>query len=356
MNNFDLIQSITYVAVQYSSSEALTSCHLKKDKGMYIVADDRKAPASLDDIGALTAEVIRSNFNHTEKRAAYIALQCILDHFNGRSKFRSFFQTKPVFNPFNYKKKRREEEKIHGICQKINQFCAAKSPNHHVQSEAEARCRFSREFKSQFQCIPRGLLKREAILLDMISKRIWSSKNVQQKASNEKYGEYKKLMTEFYVGSHMLFEEKENESVLKQLERSIREGIENRVSSHYGKVGAETHRHIRGKQLPETLFYHGIFNLKGGKKKQVVPGIYAHGQKNSRVFSKSNQFKAFWIQTERTPDGPKFKNWLKHRSVDFLQYFFLKNVLKSKRPQIANYVGPWGRGVPDSNPIIVRLN
>src|SRR5262249_2937136 len=154
----------------------------------------------------------------------------------------------------------------------------------------------------------------------------WESKNVQ--GNKNEYEKYKELMTEFYIGSHMLFEERDEGSILSELETKIKKGIEERYSSHYKPVGTERHHHVRARQHPEILFHKGTF-LHG------QPGKYAPDSSKDE-----NQFKAFWIQTERTPDGPNFLSMLKHRMVDYVQYFFLKHVLNSERPQISSYIGP----------------
>jgi hypothetical protein len=160
-------------------------------------------------------------------------------------------------------------------------------------------------------------------------------------------------MTELYVGSHMLFEEAKDESIIHVLctkinpkKKPLKKGhVEERLSSHY-IPRSEKQLHIRGDHIPEALFYKGLFERH---KESIVPCKYANHA------HKKNHFKAFWIQTERTPSGPNWISLIKHSLVDYVQYFFLKYILRYSRPQIANYIGPKGRGVPDTNPIIIKL-
>jgi len=344
------VQALSYVASQSISKGGLNSCHLKKENDLFSITDDNALPLTIDDIDQIISESFQQdNLTPDEKRARFKALQCILEGLQQR-KEPSFITTLfwHIKGKHYLQRKQHEELVIAQLRYNIDQFCAQEDYDDLASSETEARCQFNMEFKEQFKHRPSRLEKNEALLLDVISKRIWDSKNVQEKPKEKQYEEYKRLMTEFYVGSHMLFEEADDESILELLENQIGPGVEPRFSSHYGKVGDEVQHHIMGKQLPELLFHHGIFKQK---KERVIPGSY------SKIdLPKDKQFKAFWIQAERTPDGPSRLSWLKHRTVDFVHYFFLKKIAKSNRPQIAKYVGPFGRGVPDSNPIIVRLN
>ena len=222
----------------------------------------------------------------------------------------------------------------------------------HVSSLEEAELKFFGEFSKIFGKTPKAMSDNEKELIKKTSKLIWESKEV-----NKNYEKYKENMIEFYSGSHMLFVLPEGVSILETLKSKALE----RVSSHYvEKVGDEMHHHIMGSQLPETLFHEGVFAEKEGA---ILPGKYYEAPQNGKAKVLSDQektgakkVKAFWIQTERTPDGPSWKDLLYHRTVDFVQYFLLKNVFHSPRPQIANYVGPKGRGVPDSRPIVLHTS
>jgi len=213
-----------------------------------------------------------------------------------------------------------------------------------IETEEAAHSKFDANFRALFQVQPEMPTYSEREFIDFISRKIWDSRNVQKLDEKEKYKAYEQLMTEFYSGSHMLFEENSKESILKELKQKFGNQIIERFSSHYGAVGSETQHSFRGRQLPEILFHEGFFEIKDGK---IIPAKYADSG-----IPEQNKFKAFWIQTEKTAERGDFSSWFWHR-VDFVQYYFLKNIIKSDRPQIANYVGPLGRGVPDTNPIII---
>jgi hypothetical protein len=223
-----------------------------------------------------------------------------------------------------------------------------------VASHEEALLKFYGEFQTLFKTRPKARSKNDQVLIDRISQMIWESK--------QDYEKYKKMMQEFFIGTHMLFVETEKgNSTLEYLRKNAT--VNFRVSSHYGKVGAQTHNHIMGTQLPEVLFHEGDF---GKKDKKILKGKYFEKPMNHNpelpCFILSEQERkeyqkihAFWIQCERTPDGPSWGDWLVHRTVDFSLYLFLKKVRKVKRPQVAYYKSSeLGRGLPDFKAIIIQ--
>lgn len=204
------------------------------------------------------------------------------------------------------------------------------------------------QFKYEFSSIFNRRLKRlspaDEKTISLVSQKIWNSKMVQQ--SEDCYGVYKKCMTEFFIGTHIVFRD-DDRSFFKALD----EGSLERNSSHYGKVGSHKQRHIMGSALPETLFFKGHLGLCNG---QIKAGKYwkhlpeEHKQQHTPI-------KVVWIQAENTPDGPNFFDWLYHRTIDFVVYFVLKNVLKSERPQIGPYTTKEGlRGLPDTSPLFIE--
>jgi hypothetical protein len=218
-------------------------------------------------------------------------------------------------------------------------------------SHDEALVRFYGEFEALFGERPQMLAENERALVMGVSKRVWDSVTVQMhpdpRIPGNKYDAYKELMTEFFSGTHMVFLEEEGESFVEELKASHVQPLE-RVSSHYvQKVGDAKHLHLMGKQLPEVLFHEGMYYYDNNGLK-LLPDHALSGDQLSK------KRKVLWIQTERTPDGPKWSDLLYHRSVDFVQYFVLKNIFKVERPQIARYVGPNGRSLPDKQPIVLR--
>lgn len=356
MHNYSL-HALVYVATQSISSNAEDRWHFEKNakRNQFFLSDDN-IKASLHDVRALVqAHITEDPARHRhEVTTVHLALRCIHQHVQTKLEI-GFFQK--IWGYIRGSEYRRHQREIQHVAQELHDMITTFLQRNckdgvSIENESHARCHFSLRFKTLFGCHPKALIKKEAILVHTISNRIWNSANVQSQVGPEKYNTYERLMSEFYSGTHMLFEENDDESVLTELERQIGHGIEVRDSSHYGKVGAQKHRHIRGEHLPETLFFHGLFAKNEEAQKDecpIVPGKYAPAEHPRDLC-----FKAFWIQTERNPDGPDWTSWLKHRTLDFVQYFFLKVVFRRSRPQIANYIGPHGRGLPDHTPIIIR--
>ncbi len=218
-------------------------------------------------------------------------------------------------------------------------------------SHLGALCQFMREFPRRFGATPDAMKGAEIADVLCVSKRIWSSANVQ--GAEDKYAAYADLMEEDAIGSHLLFEEGgERPSLLAEIEAKAGSELERRVSTHYGKVGDEIHKHIRGNLFSETLMFTGTIGIKedGTVVTQHDKAAYWKEGKGVRAM------RVTWRQRESYPDGPDWTSWTLHRTVDFLLYAFLKNVLKSPRPQVAKYTSVTkGRGLPDNTPVIIRL-
>lgn len=198
----------------------------------------------------------------------------------------------------------------------------------------------------------------EKKLMDQITDRIWKSANVQECPPQERYVAFRDLMKQFYSGAHLVFEEQEADSFLKQLQEKVGftpdkhnlgdKMLAGRVSTHYvKKVGEQDHVHLAGRQIPETVFSEVLLPVKDGS---VIPGIRADMYQEQHPKESIKTKKVFWIQTENHPDGPDWRSFLLHRTFDFLNYMFRKMFY----PKQAN-VGPFGYGPGDKHPIIIRL-
>lgn len=344
------IDALVYVATQ--SITAHPHFHLKRKGDSYLLTQG-KTQLDINGLTLLVNNILQGSSDCQTRPIVYRALKCLSLHLEKQMRIGCLQRLWWIITCQTEKRLQNLErcKALHEIVKlKIAEFNDAAE----INSELAARCEFTLRFKKLFKCTPRPFLKGEAILVDTLSKRIWNSKNVQEVDEQQKYSKYEELMTELYVGSHMLFEEARDESIIRSLyakvnpkKRLLKKGhIEERLSSHY-VPRREKQLHIRGDHIPEALFYKGVFERH---KESIVTCRYA------RDAHKINHFKAFWIQTERTPNGPNFISLIKHNLVDFIQYFFLKYILRHSRPQIAHYIGPKGRGVPDTNPIIIKLN
>ncbi len=209
-------------------------------------------------------------------------------------------------------------------------------------TEETARNHFLNTFEINFDRALRPLNLTDRRILQIVSQKLWKSTNVQR-ASNP-YHSYESLFIEFFIGTSMVFRDHDG-SFYQDLEHASEE----RTSSHYGRVGSEVQRHHRGSALPEVLFHRGMLPFAEGK---IKGGIYWKKLPDDHR-NNYDPIPAVWIQTENTPNGPKISDWFIHR-WDFVIYFFLKEILKSDRPQIGPYKTIDGlRGKPDTNPVFV---
>ncbi len=344
----NMINCVVHLACQ-SETQNKHYSYVKLNENKEFVCVD-KQDAKLNDLDLFIQKLSESitNMKKEDLNTVKTALQMI----NGRivKKMEPNFLTKIWLSLFGGLHK----EELTSLHNKINNVISQIDDENNglVLTNQHARCKFFSEFKDIFSTTPKALTRNEAILVENISKKIWDSKNIQNLPDSDKYAEYKKLMTEFYIGTHMLFEEEENNSLLNTLSTNAQ--VEERYSSHYGRIGGEKQHHIRGAQIPEALFHEGFFAVKKADNKPLVGKYFKNLTAEQQSDAKAKKF--FWIQTERTPDGPDLKSLIYHRTVDFVQYIFLKHVLRSERPQIATYKAAQGRGLPDSNPIVVELN
>lgn len=215
-------------------------------------------------------------------------------------------------------------------------------------SPESAHAFFMMDFQNIFHKTPPMMTGPERLLIGTISDRIWNSENVQK--SENRYIEYKKLMTKYYSGANFHFEE---HSLLQTLKDKIgfkddkkdmgRKQLAARVTSHFVKfVGEVEHVHLAGRQIPETVMH--TVELCVNHDGQPVTGIRADMHD-----AKLPTRKYFWIQTENNPDGPDWTSYLKHRSIDFVIYKF-----RQKMGYEDVNVGPYAYGNGDKNPIIIR--
>lgn len=246
-----------------------------------------------------------------------------------------------------------------------------------ISNHLEALEHLMSEFEQHFGVKHNALKGAEICDLLSVSERIWDSGNVQDKATDARIGEYIRLMSEEFIGSHMLFEEAPGQTTLINTigarvggvdeqnapYKKISDHLEWRDSSHYvEKVGDEKHLHIRGNCFSEMLMFRGDVGIQPNGKITLHENIEKKTKK--AVYWKelsleeqrnSIQMTATWRQKESYPDGPDWTSWTLHRTVDFLMYAFLKKVIKSERPQVAKYkLKDGSRGLPDTNPIIIR--
>lgn len=351
MSTVSPLQCLVLIACQAQTTDKKFAYAKKTDEG-YCYMD--KKDASAQDLHALIDhfKTDSSNLTFQERQIVDEALSCLDKRILEK-------QSSGVFSKvWSFLTRTGNKENLDTLHQLIHEtrlkMFVTDSP---VRTEAHARVRFSNHFKETFHTTPKALIEKEAVLVDLISKKIWYSSNVQDKDETERFAKYSELMAEFYSGSHMIFEEDQEEQFIPTLKATIqsKKGVGIRVSSHYGKIGEETHHDIQGQQLPEILFHEGTFAAKTEKNKlKIIPGKYL-AKLTEKEKEDTQKIHAFWIQNERTPDGPGWLNWIKHRTLDFGHYYFLKKIIHSPRPQIANYVGPKGRGRPDTNPIFIRL-
>lgn len=232
--------------------------------------------------------------------------------------------------------------------------------------------------------------------IDFFGKKIWKSQNVQ--ASSNKYKTFNKLMQEFYIGSHMIFEDADIDEYKEFLKNK---NIKDRVSTHYGKVGSHMQHSLKGKQLPETLFARGDFAISEDNEvmTQKTKGAYAKLKPGfteiENVIKRENLcflpfeeqkkrskiIHAIWMQNENRSDGKswlealKNKEYLAHRLLDVPYYLLLKlessiirktcSILKKpissmmdqwlNRVQVTHYTSKkMGAGLSDNMPIYLR--
>jgi hypothetical protein len=232
------------------------------------------------------------------------------------------------------------------------------SHNLQISNSKNAYKRFILEFNEIFGTDPKKMSAPEKRLIEVISERIWNSENIQEKVSAaDKYAEYRDLMAKYYKGAHFNFILENEESILSTLKEKVgytadkqdlgKDQLAARVSSHFVKfVGEQDHVHLAGRQIPETVFHETELAEENG---ELVSGIrfdmYREKSKSIVLISK----RVFWIQTENNPDGPDWISFLKHRSIDFFLYKF-----RQKLGYKDVNVGPFGYGVGDKNPIIIK--
>ncbi len=222
-------------------------------------------------------------------------------------------------------------------------------------SHLEALCQFMKEFPQHLGATPDAMKGNEIADVLCVSERIWHSENVQ--SAPDKYAAYVDLMQEDAIGSHLLFEEEGYDtSLLNEIERKAGSPLEGRVSTHYGAVGDQMHKHIRGNLFSETLMFTGVVGVKDDGTVVSRNGKGAYWDKLSPEEQRgAKPMRVTWRQRESYPDGPDWTSWILHRTVDFLRYAFLKNVLKVPRPQVAKYTSVTkGRGLPDNTPVIIQ--
>jgi len=246
-----------------------------------------------------------------------------------------------------------------------------KSPtkaNINIVNADQAYMRFMLDFSTIFGVEPKKMSEPEKKLMAAISERIWSSQNVQKKGDpTAKYKEYRQLMTSYYKGAHFNFELGNGESFLNDLKNKVgyvddksnlgKEQLAARVSSHFVRaIGEVDHVHLAGEQIPETVCGEVELPLKkDGIHGILIPGIRYDMYVEKYRIRRSNveeikPKKFFWIQTENNPDGPDWTSYLKHRTIDFVNYTCRK-FFKCKD---AN-VGPFGYGPGDKTPIVIGM-
>ena len=241
------------------------------------------------------------------------------------------------------------------------------------KSHLEALTLFMSEFQRRFGVKPDAMKGAEIFDFIEMGRRVWESSNVQTQPLDERYAKFAELMEEDAIGSHILIVEQPGTPTLFETVSQRVGGIakpadpytkistklEERVSSHYGKVGDEIHHHIRGNLFSEMLMHHGTVGFK--ERNVVLQGGKAAywTQLNETEKAGAAETRVTWRQKESYPDGPDWKSWMLHRTVDFLLYAFLKNVAKVDRPQVAKHKlvhaeGRTGvRGLPDTKPVVI---
>lgn len=393
------LEALACIAHQSYASNGKLECIESEsvDSGRYRLlktSKNDKNKASFETVSDIChkiyAQVLENQASHNEPEytTARLAFKCIHKRLMREIHLNKIQRTLAYLSPSYRRRKEVELQPYLELALFIEQKILSKYPKVNaadIRTAEQAHLKFALDFDQQLGVQPRALDRGETLLVDAVSQRIWESGNVQditkeeaEKQTSKKYERYVDIMAnEFFRGSHMLFvTEPGKASLAKTLIDSINESmnetgqrelippsnaplgrIQERITSHYRPCrerGQDNRQyHLQGSQLPEIIFAEESFAVKQSEKEPgvllVKTGRYYGQDKDENADNDCQQKKFTWLQSERTPLGPTWRNWAKHGLVDFMLYLFAKHV----RRKVNCNIGPYGNGRSDQHPLII---